>query len=394
MEDLQRKVHNGFHYANGTWGGALGTAEFGPVDLGAPVAATPERGKMYRLNYREGWGKALETAGDPLIEGMLDNHTLAVLYGESGSGKTFVMLDMAFHIATGRPWQGREVAQGPVLYIAAEGGRGILKRLAALKTHYGVEDAPLDVVPCPVNMLSNKADIQAVTALARECETEHGAPLKMLVVDTLSRALAGGDENSSVDMGAFIKNVDRVRAAIGCTLSIVHHSGKDTAKGARGWSGLRAATDTEIEIVGSAIRSRKQREEEDAKDIKFKLKKIAIGENAKGRVVSSCVVQLLSGSEFAPIELPPAAVLMWEAFQLAAKGQAENPDNWRAEIVNTDNWEKEYRHLIRENPATNGNCRGGTGERTLRLRRQEVATAGYVEKLNTDQWVSAERQRQ
>jgi hypothetical protein len=59
-----------------------------------------------------------------------------------------------------------------------------------------------------------------------------------LILDTLSRALAGGDENSSVDMGRLIARCDAVREMLGCTLEYVHHSGKDKSRGARGWSGL------------------------------------------------------------------------------------------------------------------------------------------------------------
>ena len=70
-----------------------------------------------------------------------------------------------------------------------------------------------------------------------------------MVLDTLSRIMAGGDENGPKDMTAVVDNVDYIRSARNVHCCIVHHAGKDVARGARGHSSLRAATDTEIELA-------------------------------------------------------------------------------------------------------------------------------------------------
>jgi hypothetical protein len=116
----------------------------------------------------------------------------------------------------------------------------------------------------------------------------------MICVDTLSRAMAGGDENGAVDMTAFISNLDAVRDVTGAHIMIVHHSGKDTAKGARGHSSLRAATDTEIELeVDQGIRkatATKQRDLEPQEPIMFVLKVHKLGVDEDGDDVTTCTI--------------------------------------------------------------------------------------------------------
>jgi KaiC/GvpD/RAD55 family RecA-like ATPase len=309
-EGLLVKVENAYRYAQNPLGVRSALAEFEAEILEGPIvdSATPpkpeKRPRLYAVPFTEAADNALVDLTAPLIKGVLDQQTLAVMYGASNTGKTFVMLDLAYHIATGRAWQGRKAARGLVVYVAAEGGRGILKRIAALRAHYGeeAEGVALVVVPCPIDLLHGDGDVKALVALVRHAEKTQGAPAMMVVIDTLSRALAGGDENASTDMGSFIRNVDRIREALRCTLTVVHHSGKDAAKGARGWSGLRAAIDTEIEIAGGQIRFEKQRDLEKVDALDFRLLTIAVGTDRDGDPVTSCVIQI--GNDFNTDDLP------------------------------------------------------------------------------------------
>ncbi len=120
--------------------------------------------------------------------------------------------------------------------------------------------------------------------------------VKLIVIDTLARAISGGDENSSMDMGKMIIQADMIRAQTGAHISFIHHSGKDDLKGARGHSSLRAAVDTEIEISRpderspSTIRIVKQREMEMIEPMAFSLERIVLGENKRGAEITSCVV--------------------------------------------------------------------------------------------------------
>ena len=154
--------------------------------------------------------------------------------GHPTSARSFFCLDMALCISASVEWQGSKVKGGPVLYLATEGGNAFQSRCVALRKQYGITDAPLAVRPSPVDLLRPEADLAGLIELCKQIEADKGEPLSMIVIDTLSRAMAGGDENGPTDMTSFIANADALREVTGAHIMIVHHSGKDTAKGARG----------------------------------------------------------------------------------------------------------------------------------------------------------------
>lgn len=230
------------------------------------------------------------------VEDLLRDNEFSVVYGESNCGKTFYMMDLALHVALGMMWRGKEVEQGGVIYAALEGGHGTKNRIVAFKEHYGITgDIPLAVIPSNLNFLDADGDIKALVA-AIEGAKERLGHVRLIVIDTLARAIAGGDENSSMDMGQLIINADILRGITGAHIAFIHHSGKDALKGARGHSSLRAAVDTEIEISRpdtespSLIRVVKQREMEMIEDMSFSLKPVKLGTNKRGKDVTSCVV--------------------------------------------------------------------------------------------------------
>lgn len=94
-------------------------------------------------------------------------------------------------------------------------------------------------------------------------------------------------------MGAFVMNVDRIRHATKTHLCIVHHSGKDKARGARGHSLLRAGTDTELEVANNQLKATKQRDRENGLPVAFELTVHGLGINAYGEDVTSCVLEEL-----------------------------------------------------------------------------------------------------
>jgi 5S rRNA maturation endonuclease (ribonuclease M5) len=257
-----------------------------------------------------------------LIKRWLDRSAMSVVYGESNVGKTFLALDMCFHIAMGRDWSGNRVHQGPVVYIAAEGGHGIRKRLEALLKFHGLksEEVPLFVIPTAVDLCSADADTEEIIAICQDRNAE------IIVVDTLSRALAGGDENGPKDMGAFVVNCDQVRQSVDAHMMVIHHSGKDTAKGARGHSSLRAATDTEIELIKDGITgtvtatTKKQREQEEGQTFSYILHNVKLDKDADGIPITSCVVEAVKGEARATEKLSPKLYNAKNAFHNALAG--------------------------------------------------------------------------
>lgn len=253
--------------------------------------------------------------GSYLVKGVLDDGAMTVVYGPSNSGKTFWAIDLVYHIAIGAPWRGRRVKQASVLYLAAEGGKGIINRVACLKRAHGVCDVPLAVKRAGLDLLHDQADLQYILDLACAVKARLPTAPQIIVIDTLSRIMAGGDENSPADMTALIRNMDAIREATGAHMILVHHTGKDTAKGARGHSSLRAATDTEIEVANEngarAALVTKQREHPGGETFAFTLKSVDLGLDQDGDEVKSCIVEATDNEEFT-------------AAKKAAKGRGKN----------------------------------------------------------------------
>ena len=233
------------------------------------------------------------TATEDFVEDLLLAGQMSVLYGPSNSGKTFFACDLALHIALGSRWRDREVDGGGVVYIAAEGAYGLRNRIIAFRNYYNEVPGRFWVVPSSVNLLDSDEDLEK---LINTISAKHAAyGVSLIVIDTLARVMSGGNENSSEDMGALVINCDKLRAATSAHVLLIHHTGKDEAKGARGHSSLRAATDTEIEILagngGSTARVTKQRELEGGGEFPFRLETVTIGKNSRGKDVTSCVVR-------------------------------------------------------------------------------------------------------
>lgn len=237
------------------------------------------------------------------VRGFFIRGGMSVVYGESNCGKTFFMMDLAFHVALGKKWRDRRVEGGGVVYIALEGAHGLANRLEAFKRENpSVLDMPLAMIPSQVNFASADGNITELIDVINEIKGRFGS-IQLVVVDTLARALLGGDENDGQDMGMLVANGDRIRAATGAHICFVHHTGKDKARGARGHSSLRAAVDAEIEVSReegqsySTVKTSKQRDLEKADDLFFSLKQITLGVNKYNEEVKSCIVVPLSQEE-------------------------------------------------------------------------------------------------
>lgn len=179
---------------------------------------------------------------DWIIEGILPEKSMVVVYGPPKQYKSFIVQAMAWAISSGCNWMGYPTVQSPVLYIAGEGEWGMKKRYAAWRIKNGI---PLDAsFPFfSYGRSINLADDRQVDMLIRSVPPE----TKLIVLDTLNRCMEG-DENSAADVRAFVSGCDRVKEETGATIVIVHHSGKDAKKGMRGSSALLGAVDVAISV--------------------------------------------------------------------------------------------------------------------------------------------------
>ena len=233
-------------------------------------------------------------APDELVEGLITIGSSVVVYGDSNSGKTFWALSVATAIATGSDCYGRRTDAGLVIYLASEAPSSIRSRMQAIKKHHQCDLGNLVMVPVPMNFYSGDQDARDVIELVKAVEHMKGKPVRLIIGDTLARMSAGANENSGEDMGPVMARFDQVAASTGAALMIIHHNGKDAAKGARGWSGIRAHIDTEIEVVEKdGVRSvtvTKQRELPSKGDsIYFKLEVIEMGSTKFGKAATTCV---------------------------------------------------------------------------------------------------------
>lgn len=235
------------------------------------------------------------TPADELVEGVLTAGDGSILYGDSNSGKTFFVIDMACAVARGVPWMGKQTEQGLVVYLAAESPASVRGRLQAYQNHHGVRVPNFAIVQSPIDLFDGEADTDKVVQLVLQLEKQTGQKARLIVGDTLARLSAGANENAGQDMGLVVRRFDRIRTECKAHFLLIHHSGKNAAAGSRGWSGIRAAVDTEIEVTdspaGRCAEIMKQRDlATKGERIGFRLDGITLGLTKWGKPATSCVV--------------------------------------------------------------------------------------------------------
>lgn len=181
-----------------------------------------------------------------LLKGWLQAESLIMVHGPSGGGKTFVVLDMALHLAAGlTDWCGMKVRPCPVVYLAGEGHHGLRSRVAAWKHHHAAG---------ALNMWLSKdgLDLNTPSGLAKTCDRIRSLPTRpgLIIVDTLHRFLAG-DENSSQDTKTMLDACNALQREFGASVVLVHHTGvsEEAQHRARGSSAWRGALDIEISVI-------------------------------------------------------------------------------------------------------------------------------------------------
>lgn len=242
-----------------------------------------------------------QDSGVPLYKYFMNRETVAVMYGPSNSGKSFLVLDYALHLATGLDWAGYKCKKKmAVLYICAESGSSFGKRVVAARRKLGLsENVPLHEIPfayytARLDLLNNKEHLKKIEQLIDELEKVSGFKCGLVVIDTLSAAFGGGNENSE-DMTKFVNNMADIKFSKKVTPLIIHHEGKNKNAEARGHSSLKCNIDTEIKVSSiddnkGTFQSTKQRDDEKGKPSKFCRQVVPLGQDDDGDNVTSCAV--------------------------------------------------------------------------------------------------------
>jgi hypothetical protein len=207
----------------------------------------------------------------PIVDDYLFKGSVAWLHGKWGSFKSFVAIDIGCCIATGLPWHNHDVVQGNVLYLAAEGAKGLGKRIEAWEKHHHNPDmSRLTTLPVPVQLADmDNVDVPAVIMLVKQYNAS------LLILDTQARVTTGKDENSGRDMSVFTANLSEIVEATGVTILVVHHEPRK-AENLRGHSSLEGAADSifRTEKQGDptmVMETTKQKDTDEAPDITFNL---------------------------------------------------------------------------------------------------------------------------
>jgi hypothetical protein len=237
----------------------------------------------------------LDTTASYLVEDIIPRNGLVVVWGPPKSGKSFWTFDLTAHIALGREYRGRRVEEGTVIYLAAEGERGIRNRSVAFQQErLGDDDAPpFFVMTTSLDLI---ADIDTLIAAVR-AQLGH-TPCSAVTIDTLNRTLRGS-EGKDEDMTAYITAADRLREEFGCTVILIHHCGGVGTR-PRGHTSLTAAVDARIAIRREPntktffVTVELQRDgPDDTNPFSCQLEPVTIGSDIHGKTITSCVVEHL-----------------------------------------------------------------------------------------------------
>lgn len=268
-----------------------------PLPEPEPAGETSEEHFEKRLLALEGELLGTEDldnipALEPIIDDVLFKDTLARIYGASGTFKSFMTLGFAACVGTGMDWHGQRVQQGEVLYLVAEGIKGIRKRVRAWEQHYGRKMTGVRFLPRPVQAMDPEWLV-----LIELCRRRRPA---LIIIDTQARVTVGIEENSNTEMGRVVDRMEHLRGASDACVLLVHHTGHDSDRG-RGATAVKGALQTEIGVVRTGkglmdttvtLKTGKQKDDEELGDIVFGLHQVLLDGEAKedGTAVSSIVL--------------------------------------------------------------------------------------------------------
>jgi hypothetical protein len=234
--------------ANGDWKTAFNNAR---SDLGMPLVTYEKPIDVRAFKFFHA-SEAIKQATVPkwVIKGVCEEDSLIGIFGPAKSGKSFITVDMACCVATGKDYHEKKSNEGLVLYLAGEGHRGLSRRLLAWEAvnDTKLKDSKLHYSERGVQIL-DELDAEMMRNEALTLVDTYGEPPKLVVVDTLARNFGPGNENSTEDMNRWIANIDRfIREEFRCAVILVHHTGHGHLTRGRGSSVLPAALDWEYKV--------------------------------------------------------------------------------------------------------------------------------------------------
>lgn len=232
------------------------------------------------------------------VKGVIPANAVGMFFGASGTFKSFVALDYAMHRCYGLPWLGRRTQKGIPVYLAAEGGAGLMRRVEAWHKLRG-----LDWRKCPMKFVTTPISIQGDAAKLRDAIDSLGIIPSDIIVDTMSQTFAG-EENSSTEVAGYLSHLGgSLREPYGSTVLVIHHSGHAATERPRGSSAIIANTDflfgvyrDEKEPIAT-LECVKQKDGDRLGPVSFALNYVSLGQDSDGDEMGSLAARHIAGAE-------------------------------------------------------------------------------------------------
>lgn len=247
-----------------------------------------------------------QTPPEYIVAGLLESNVAVGFVGPPESGKSLLAINISACVATGSDFHGRPTKKGLVVYLAGEGHFGIGRRLQAIEQRYGYGLARASLVVAKSRTaLIDPVEVIRVQSAIKQAEEEFEAHLQLLVIDTLSRFIAPGDESKAQDMGAYLDAIDFLRGE--ATSITLHHPGHGEATRGRGSSNWRGGLDAEFSIASASdtvtLTTQKMKDGERPLPISFRIEQApTMTTKADGYAVTSVV---LAPTDAAPVQSRP-----------------------------------------------------------------------------------------
>ena len=281
-----------------------------------------------------------------LVSGLLEEQSLAQLFGDPGSGKSFLAIDIACAVGSGKDFHSFPTKKATVVYVAGEGRKGIIRRVHAWSKFHGVDLADITLfvsrTAIGINAGHNLEDFKKELRNLPEPYDRPG----LIVIDTLARNFGNGDENDTKDMTAFIAEVDKLSDEFSCATLLVHHAGHGDKNRGRGSSALKGALDTEYKISKSEDRlsmsCTKMKDDDEPPDMGFYLIPVDLGNDEVGSPISSAALEYRGKFSPESSRLTKSEWFAVKTFREAANEEGEATLDLNPVQLNLDVWKKYY----------------------------------------------------
>lgn len=298
-EDLLAKCRNAYRHSQEGVGSKAPEAEFEAVEV------VDRRTTVAPLQVRNILADGWNPYQNYLIKGLVNFGMVGFVAGSKNAGKSPLLLDIAAHVVKGDPWLGHRVKRAYVLYVATEGWTGIGNRLRAVRQVYfeGAESVALDYLATPLDLRTSRASARAIAETAKSRAAMFGLDPGLIIIDTFSHTLAGGDDSNQADVKPAISNMKWLAGETGAAVLAAHHPTKNGSSGVRGSSTIEDDTDLTIRVEQDPKSSKRWVTTPRVKDyaeiqkVAFDIRTVELGEDQDGDPITSVVVSWRPSAE-------------------------------------------------------------------------------------------------